>query len=246
MTPVKNTDVFYLEDHFLRSHFVTEIYVPDKYLETSKFNENGTTLTTIGILPYSVIQEGKITFSGTLKIAQIITLIISKKREDKVKLSKYSEEPEPVTVLLYEPGENITSEYTEANAELTAIIMDLLLGGKFPPNIPYQDILRYIRESFENNKVNLPIPSYLVEDMIATLYRSNRNPDLKFAYEIGKNPSINPLDYHAMSARDVTRHISTFAGISSERMGEALVYGVKRAKEGKKEPDNPIEKTIYA
>lgn len=246
MIPKKNTDVFYSEEHFIRSHYLTEIYVPDGYLENSKFNENGTTMIVLGILPYSVIQDGKVVYSGTLKIPQVISLNITRKRRDIVKLSKFSETPEHVTVLTYQPTEPITSVYTEANASMAADVFDMVLGGRLPPNIPYQEVLRDVTECFRINNVKIPIPSFLMEDIIATLYRSTKNPDNKFAYDLGKHPDMNPLNYQAMSAKNVTRHISTFAGMTSEQMGEALLYGVKRTKEGKTEPENPIEKTIYA
>lgn len=244
--PTKNTDVFYIEDKWIRSRYVTEIYVPDEYLDISKAGETGTTYKLLGILPYSVIIDGKVAFSGTLKIPQIISINILEKRKDTVKLSKYAEEPISVTVLLFQPGEPITSEYTEANAETAEVIMDMLLGGHIPSTIPYSDINDIIQGGFDLNSVKLPVPSFIIEDMIATLYRSSRNPDHKFARDFGRNPTINQLSYHAMSARDVTRHISTFAGVTSEVMGQALLYGIKRSKEGKEEPVSAIERTMYA
>lgn len=246
MIPRKNTDVFYIEDHQIRSKYVTEIYIPDEYLDKSKTVENGTTYTTLGILPYSVIIDGKVVFSDTLKIPQIISINVTEKRRDSIRLSKYTESPTSVTVILYQPGEPITSEYTEASASLAAIIMDLLLGGNIPSTIPYWDINDIFQNAFKLNKVNIPIPSFIVEDMIATLYRSPKNPENKFAKDVGRNPTINPLNYTAMSYRDVTRYISTFAGMTSEVMGQALLYGIKRTKEGKTEPESPIERTIHA
>lgn len=246
MIPKKNTDVFYIEDHQIRSKYVTEIYIPDEYLDKSKSVENGTTYTTLGILPYSVIIEGKVAYSGTLKIPQMISINVTEKRRDNVRLNKYSENPTPVTAILYQPGEPITSEYTEASASLAAIILDLFLGGNLPSSIPYWDINDIIHSAFKLNKVGIPIPSFIIEDMIATLYRSAKNPENKFAKDVGRNPTINPLNYIAMSYRDATRYISTFAGISSEVMGQALLYGIKRTKEGKEEPVSPVERTIHS
>lgn len=246
MIPTKNTDVFYIEDHQIKSKYVTEIYIPDEYLDKSKTVENGTTYTTLGILPYSVIIDGKVAYSGTLKIPQMISIYVTEKRRDSVRLSKYSDDPVPVTVILYQPGEPITSEYTEASAALASIILDLFLGGNLPSTIPYWDVANIIHKAFDLNKVNVPIPSFIIEDMVATLYRSAKNPENKFAKDVGRNPDINPLSYIAMSYRDATRYISTFAGVSSEVMGQALLYGIKRTKEGKDEPISPVEKTIHS
>lgn len=244
--PTKNTDVFYIENEMVRSRYTTEIYIPDEYLERSKASETGTTYKVLGILPYSVIVEGKIVYSDTIKIAQIISVNVSEKRKDLVKLSKYAENPSPVTVLLFQPGEPIMSEFTEANAETAEIVMDMLLGGNIPSSIPYWDVNALIQDCFRMNQMNMPIPSFIVEDIISVLYRSSTNPDNKFAYDIGRNPNINPLSYQAMSTRNVTRHISTFAGVTSEEMGQSLLYGIKRSKQGKEEPKSAIEKTIYA
>lgn len=244
--PTKNTEVFYIEDHNLRSHYVTEIYIPDEYLEKSKMSENGTTYTVWGILPYSVIVDGKVVHSDTLKISQMIQINVTEKRQDTVKLSKYAEEASKVTVLLYQPGEPITSEYIEANASLAAIILDLLLDGKIPSTIPYWDVNKYVQDAFDLNAMKLPVPSFIVEDMVATLYRSGKNPEHKFARDVGRDPTTNPLNYTVMSYRNVTRYISTFAGITSEVMGQAILYGVSRSKQGKEEQVSAIEKTIHA
>lgn len=246
MIPKKNTDVFYIENHQICSHYVTEIYIPDEYLDKSKSVENGTTYTVLGILPYSVFIDGKVAFSSTLKISQMIEINVLEKRRDNIKLSKYVDEPLPVTALLFQPGEPITSEYSEANAALASTILNMLLGGNLPSTIPYPEILSIIREAFDLNMVKIPIPSFILEDMIATLYRSSKNPENKFAKDYGRNPDISPLSYQAMSYRNVTRYISTFAGMTSEVMGEALLYGIKRSKLGKEEPISAVEKTIHA
>lgn len=246
MIPKKNTDVFYVDNHQICSHYVTEIYIPDEYLDKSKSVENGTTYTVLGILPYSVFVDGSVVYSGTLKIAQMININVVEKRRDNIKLSKYMDEPSPVTALLYQPGEPITSEYSEANASLASTILNMLLGGNLPSTIPYSDVLNIIRDAFNLNMVNIPIPSFILEDMIATLYRSQKNPENKYAKDLGNNPSISPLSYRAMSYRDVTRYISTFAGMTSEVMGQALLYGIKRTKTGKEEPISAVEKTIHA
>ena len=246
MVPTKNTDVFYIEDQNIRSRFVTEIYIPDEYLAKSKSTETGTTYTVLGILPYSAIVDGKIVYSDTLKLPQIISINVPEKRKDIVRFSKYAEEPMPVTVLLFQPGEPITSEYTEAKPETAEAIMDMLLGGNIPSTIPYWDVYDLIVDAFKVNGIGIPVSSFIIEDIVATLYRSSKDPDNKFAKDIGRNPNINPLSYQAMSARNVTRHISTFAGVTSEVMGQALMYGVKRSKEGKPEPVSAVEKTIHA
>lgn len=246
MVPTKNTDVFYIEDQWVRSRYVTEIYIPDEYMENSKSMETGTTYSILGFLPYSVIMDGKIVFSGTLKFPQIISVNIPEKRTDQIKLSKYTEGLTPVTVLLFQPGENITPEYTEANMMNAEIVLNMILGGSIPSTTPYQDVFYLLPDCFKLNDLNVPLPSFIIEDIVATLYRSAKNPDRKFAYDIGKDPTINPLSYIAMSTRDVTRHISTFAGVSNEVFGQSLLYGIKRAKEGKSEPISAIERTIYA
>lgn len=244
--PTRNTEVFYIEDHLIRSHYVTEIYVPQVYLEYSKMLDTGTTYSVLGILPYSVFIDGKEVFSNTLKIPQVISINIPDRRNDLIKISPHMEEPIPVVVLTFQPTEPITSEYTEADVGLANIIMDMFLGGNIPPTISYWDINNLIQDTFKLNELNISVPSFIVEDMVATLYRSAKNPEHKFARDIGNDPTINPLSYRAMSSRNVTRYISTFAGVSSEVMGESLLYGIKRSKEGKEEPTSPIESTIYA
>lgn len=246
MIPTKNTEVFYIEDQWIRSRYVTEIYIPDEYLENSKSMETGTTFTVLGTLPYSVIMDGKIVFSGTLNFAQIISINIPEKRQDQIRLSKYTEGLTPVTVLLFQPGENITPEYTEANMMNAEVVLNMLLGGSIPSTVPYIDVYFLIPDSFELNDLKIPLPSFIIENLVSILYRSAKNPDNKFAYDIGRDPTINPLGYIAMSTRDVTRHISTFAGVSNEVFGQSLLYGIKRSKQGKVEPISAIEKTIYA
>jgi hypothetical protein len=244
--PTKNTDVFYKEDSWIKSRYVVEIYIPDEYMENSKAMETGTTFSILGFLPYSVIQDGKITFSGTLKFPQLISVNVTEKRSDQIRLSKFTDGLTPVTVLLYQSGENIASKYTEANMMNAEIVFNMILGGNIPSTIPYLEVFDLLPNCFALNDLKVPIPSFIVEDLIATLYRSAKNPDNKFARDLGRDPNINPLSYIAMSTRDVTRHISTFAGVSNEVFGVSLLHGIKRSKEGKVEPVSAIEKTIYA
>ena len=177
MIPSRNTEVFYIEDQQIRSRYVTEIYIPDEYLENSKSMETGTTYTVLGILPYSVIIAGKVAYSDTLKFPQLMSINIPEKRKDQVRLSKYTEGPTPVTVLLFQPGENIASEYTEANMMNAEVILNMLLGGSIPSTTSYWDVFFLIMDCFGLNDLKIPLPTFIIEDMIATLYRSPKNPD---------------------------------------------------------------------
>lgn len=217
------------------------VYIPNSYFEEGIAEYVGSNIETLAIFYMSIHKNDTeaVTLSSlhSLKLPATITIYATKKEKQKLRLGDIEE---MYTVLhFYEDEVFLPSTRTVQNTvQNTLNFINLLHYGKLPQNIKYEEIINIYRKNLELNKVNLKVPSVLLESIISELCRSKK--DRNIPYRLDK--TMSGFSYAPIK---MLPHLnSTFASLSFEDPNKGIALSIKRTRENKEQALSPIEKVI--
>ena len=132
------------------------------------------------------------------------------------------------------------SKKSPSNVELFS---RLVLAGKIPRSLSYDDIYFAWLKNFRINDVSASIPPVLMQAMIARLCRVRGNPDVQFRMIAGKQ-KVNPRDYQMININQASQHSSVMGALSFERFSESLTNSLYMSKTDTKQDISPLEMVI--
>jgi len=127
--------------------------------------------------------------------------------------------------------------------EVDWFLNKLVEGAKLPPIITYSDSFNLVKELLLVTGINtgLLVPSLIVENILATLYRTKG----KLSDPLRLNYKGKPYNYKMVRITKIPQLESTFQSLIGEDIGQQLVSSILRTRQGKKEGrESPIEKVI--
>jgi hypothetical protein len=212
-----------------------EVYLPGAYFTDEVARWVGEKVVTLCIFEFSAFasEGGKAGPRRLMALPLELTLGFSSHREEGTGEDK-------MVVLQLRRGDVLFETLEVArNAESTKSFIKLLHGGHLPLSLPYDQVIRTYMDSLEINGVDLGVPSVILEAIVSEIYRSAKDltiPYRKVAYT--KSP------YKAVNLKRLGMLNSTFAAISFEDMGQAVVSSVGRSRRGIKDAESPVERSI--
>lgn len=159
-------------------------------------------------------------------------------------LSLYPEdEPEPFIVLVYTYGDILIPAQSPQNADNCTKFLNLLVRGKIPRTIKYEDIFKAWKTNLELNNCGPGVPDSYMQFIIAKLYKDRKDPRKDFRFIYGKDMSRN--DYTPYSIRGAVANTSAFSGQIFEDMGKMMTTSVNMTRRGLEQERSPVEACLW-
>nr|DAW78275.1 MAG TPA: hypothetical protein [Caudoviricetes sp.] len=227
----KNAKLYAAED--------MEFYIPMSYFEKNRYATNmGEYVETIGII-YAKTNDGDYRL---FTVPATIKLYVYTMREDEIEINGSHMN---VYALEYVKDSYVMEQSIVRGIAIASKFVNLILGGKLPSAISYDDLISIWWKNLEIAGFTLQTPSKIMELILAEIYRSPNNKKQRFGQLYGSKDDVSPYAYKTGNVRDVVMELSTYSGIIFEDMGRAISNGINNSVDGIDEPISPLEKIIH-
>lgn len=178
----------------------------------------------------------------TFNYPQMIITYPTTSSDEKLSLYKDSE-PEDFRVLKYVQGDILMPAQVKRDADNCVKFLNVLVKGKIPRTIKYEDVFLLWKKNLEINQVNPGVPDVFLQFIISEIYRDRNDPGKKFRFIYGKN--MNSNDYQPTNMRGAVASASVFASQTFEHMSRMLTTSINMSRRGIKQERSPIEKVLW-
>ena len=190
-----------------------EVRITDDYFENRISEIVGDCVETFGFLDILAWDEydEHLKDSDAVKIAMRMPVVFITKPTRIVHDSKNS-----LTILEYHGGDLlITTLLIPKNSSVVARYVDLVLRGKIPDDIPYDQIVNYLEKCTIINGVDMKVNSIFLDLMVMMVSRDPNNLARQFREAIKDNPKMSMLSRKLVNMDIVPSITSQFSAISS-------------------------------
>ena len=233
-----------------------EIYIPKELFDAERIDkdiEHAAVATSIGdgfkiialmnaraaIKPGDKIEDSPL---YTFNYPQVILTYPSSSSDEKLALRR-GDEPSDYKVLRYEQGDILMSAQIQKNGDNCTKFLNLLIRGKIPDTIRYEDIFLLWKKNLLINDVNPGVPDVYLQFIISEIYRDKSDPRKRFRFIYGKDMKRN--DYTASNIRGVVSASSVFASQIFEHISRMMTTSINMSRRGLKQDRSPIEKVLW-
>lgn len=222
-----------------------ELYVYQKYIGTKMGIMSGSTLETIGLLPYrwyKKVTDTKPTKVGTMTTPSMIVFHPTTIEMDKtVKIYPESDEKK-YTIMTFEAGTEMWSQYGIKSLTNAQIFVDAILTGKFDNNIPYTMLVPSWLKNLEINSMSLNVPVMTMEMIVHSMCK-DRKTGKPFGEVLGNDPKHSLVGYDFLNVREASA-ASIFGALSFEDQNAMLDVAINMTLQDKEQRVSPLEKII--
>lgn len=233
-----------------------EAYIPDEIFDkptddptnSSLAFDTGESVTTIGIFYMRFFDTDEITPDTRNKI-KVCTLSYPNKIETRptggmTKMSlSINGQTDIYRVYRYNHGDILMEAASKKSYLNTEMFTKLVMSGKIPKSLSYDEIYLNWLKSFQINGINPGIPPVLMQAIIAKMCRSSADISKQFRMIAGKT-KVDPHEYTMLSMNQVSAYSSVMSSMAFERFSEKLTTSLIMTKEGIPQEPSPIEKLI--
>ena len=233
-----------------------EAYIPDDIIEkpgkdprpSSLAYDTGEYLSTIGIF-YIRFFDDDTDIDTKRDRTKIRTLIYPNKIETRpsgdteIKNLVINDIEDKYRIYKYEKGDILMEAASKKSYLNTEMMTKLVMSGKLPKSLTYDDLYFAWYESFQINGINPGIPPVLMQAIISKMCREINNPEVQFRFRAAKH-KVDPRAYRMLSMNEVSARSSAMSGMAFERFSEKLTSSLIMSKEGLPQEPSPIEKLI--
>jgi hypothetical protein len=228
-----------------------EYYIPEEYFTSSKSSAaiiEGAYIKLIGSFNYRIYNDKGV--AGKLMTFNYPTVFICKpSRIDKKKDITIDEglDPGDYRIFRFEKGDQlVTRVHIEKNVDNLGLLLRLHVKmGKFPNNIPYNELYKYPYEGMALNSGSYNVHS----QAMGLLYSKNcTDPkDVSTLFRLSKAADKSMIGYKTISMKEAAKYISPFASLTSENLDESIMSATlltEDEKNGKKHVESPLERVL--
>ena len=147
-------------------------------------------------------------------------------------------------VYRYNHGDILMEAVSKKSYTNTEMFTKLIMSGKIPKSLSYDEIYINWLRSFQINGINPGIPPVLMQAVVAKMCRAADDVNVQFRMVAGKNPKTNPYNYTMLSMNQVSAYSSVMSSMSFERFSEKLTTSLIMSKEKLPQEPSPIERLI--
>lgn len=222
-----------------------EFYIPKVYFDGGKFAEDrGSIIETLGLFYVGIFKDGELSEMKIFNVPTMMNLFVNDSEERDVKLPGENNDLTPCKVIKYSKGNKITNAGVIEDASNVESFLDLIIKGKIPSNIPYNETLNIWRKNQELNSAHLGVPSVILELILSVTYRDKNDPGRKFSRVIGEHPETSQYAYVTSNFRQVCQYTSTFAGLTFEDIDSMITTSLNRTRNKGEEAYSPLESLL--
>ena len=146
-------------------------------------------------------------------------------------------------VLRFYKGDILMESSSKKSANNVEMFTKLVMAGKMPRSLSYEDLYFAWKKNFEINDVNAKIPPVLLQAIIAKMCRNPANTSEQFRFYAGKQ-KVDPYGYIMLSMNQVSAYSSVMSSMSFERFAEKLTTSLIMTKDNIPQEKSPIEQII--
>lgn len=146
-------------------------------------------------------------------------------------------------VLRYYQGDILMSSASQQSADNVEMFTKLIMAGKVPRSLSYDELYFTWKKNFEVNGVNAAIPPVLLQAILSKVCRNADNTGEEFRKLVGKK-KIDLHNYVMLSMNQISAYSSVMTSMAFERFAEKLTTSLIMSKEGTVQEKSPIEKVI--
>ena len=171
---VSGRDIFQKKDgEIIFTGKYMEVYISEYYFDKGASEIIGDHFRTLGILNFRTFADADRNKPSKLKVfnipAEIYTFPSGGYEEKNLNLIGKGEEK--YYVLKYYNGDIFSHEKIVCSVDIFQICFNIILSGKLPPTIPYDNVLELWAGSFDIAKIDFDVPDLVKEMIIAQIYR---------------------------------------------------------------------------
>lgn len=222
-----------------------ELYVDQKYMGTSMGVLSGSSIETLGLLPYrwyKNIGDSSPTEVGTMDIPSMVEFTPTTIEMDiPVKIYQNSEEKK-YTIMTFEAGTEMWSKYGIQSIMNAQIFERAILDGKLDNNIPYTMIIPSWIKNQKLNGVSLGVPAIILGIILHALCIDPKSGK-PFGEVLGKDPKHPTIGYSFINIREASA-ASVFGGLSFEDQNSMLDMAINATLQNKEQKISPLEKIL--
>lgn len=142
-------------------------------------------------------------------------------------------------VLDYKAGDRIViSTKTPKASSVVVNFFNLIMKGKLPSDIPYDEISSYFEECSRLNDFNMKVNSLFVDLVIATVCRDPKNLSRQFREAIKDNPKISMYDRKIVNMDNIPAITTQFNAISGGNPKYGITTSIGAVKSGEMNPED--------
>ena len=146
-------------------------------------------------------------------------------------------------VLRYYKGDILMSAASQKSANNVELFTKLVMAGKVPRSLSYDELYFTWKKNFEINAVNAAIPPVLIQAIISKVCRNPDNTSQEFRKLTGVK-KVDPHNYIMLSMNQISAYSSVMTSMAFERFAEKLTTSLIMTKEGTQQERSPIEQVI--
>jgi len=233
--PIKHGFLKNVDNKVYVDTYAMDLLIPKTYFEIDIAEFIGDQLRVLGIF-YFIVRKNEKDKGQMYLINTPSPILVSFESETSAKHTIHGQEDTYKVFTLNKGNVFIESNSIVQSGKNVEAFANLLHSGRLPKTT-YESIYRQYIQVQEDNETSLKVPSSTLEAIIAELVRDANDINVPFRLSKGK-------DFRLINLKNLPKTISTFAGISFERMDDAIASGIERKRTGKPNIVSPMEETI--
>lgn len=146
-------------------------------------------------------------------------------------------------VLKFYLGDVVMYDLVKKASQNCEKFLNILIQGKLPKGIEYQDIFFTWIKNLNINEVNPGVPSITMQIIISENARIKNNSAVQFRKIAGKEKT-KISDYKIHNMVDVAGHNSVMSALTFNYFSDMLTNSLNMSKSGEKQNKTPLEKVL--
>jgi len=221
------------------NNFKAEIRIPEKSMTDNISQIYGDTVITFGFLDIFVWEE--VTKANKVKILLRLPTIITTS-PTRISFDKETKEH----VLEYYGGDKIivTTKIPKQTSVITSFF-NLVMKGKIPDDIPYNEISKYFEECARINSFNMKVNALFVDLIVVVVCRDPGNLARQFREAIKDTPNISMYKRHMMDMEKIPALTTQFSAISSGNPKYGITTSIGAVRSGDMDPNDDTMSGIF-
>lgn len=235
-------DAMYAKDGKIYCSEYTEIYVPMQYFVNGNAINKGGSIETLGIVYVRQFHNGEAGPIQMIDLPVYVSYMVYEFRQDTIEIPAGKLQ---VMVLQYLKDSYVLHQTVTKGREVGESFLETMLNGKLPKTLNYLETIDLWWRNLEIAGISFKVPSKIYEMIIASIYRSPKDPRQRYGQYYGKQLNPSGYDYVTGNVRAVVKDLSTFSGMVFEDISTMISSGINNSLEGREEPQSPLEKIIH-
>lgn len=234
------------KQNFVLTKGVLKVYVLQKYIDTNIGKIEGSTLSTLGLLPFrwyenlAAADADKPSIRGTIDIPSYIKFYPQDVDSDKDTLIYPESYVKPYCIATF--GDGYKCFQSEIIQDLSSVTLyeETFLDGRMDDNIPYNMLTSSWIKNMIMNDISLHVPVTTLSTITAQLCRDPNNFDRRWCEVIAKQKKPQMIGYRFANIREMSGS-SVFGGLSFEDFNYMVDIALSMTKENREQKISPIE-----